>query len=278
MNFLLSSTKADFNRGLGNVSYIYIRELLEPNIMSKRLTNEEFIEKAKKVHGDKYIYLENTYTKSDVPVKVVCPNHGEFLQVAGDHLRGFGCSACTGKRRLTTEQFIEKANKVHLSIYDYSKTIYVSSNKPVTIVCKKHGDFVIKPTYHLYGTKNGCPKCCYSKGEVAVRCWLEDRGIDFIPQAKFPNCVNPLTGKQLKFDFFIQQYNLCIEVDGIQHQSGKHYLRGRCLDLPDISIRDEAKNRFCLSNGIQLNRLPWLGDKDSLIKQLENIFKQLNKQ
>lgn len=254
---------------------IYIRELLEPNIMSKRLTNEEFIEKAKKVHGERFIYLEDTYIKSDVPIKVVCREHGMFKQVAGDHLRGFGCSACTGKRRLTTEQFIEKANKVHSNRYDYNKTVYVSSNQPLTITCKKHGDFVIKPNYHLYGTKNGCPRCCYSKGEVAVQDWLETNNIKYIPQAKFPGCVNPLTNKQLKFDFYIKTHNLCIEVDGIQHQSGKHYLRGKCLDMPDVSIRDAAKNEYCISAGISLHRLPWLGNKENLISQLKNIFQTI---
>lgn len=243
--------------------------------MSRKLTNEEFIEKAKRVHGDKFIYSQDTYSKSSVPIKVICPEHGLFQQVAGDHLRGFGCSACSGKRRLTTEQFIEKANKVHSNRYSYDKTNYISSNQPVTITCKKHGDYTIKPNYHLYGTKNGCPKCCYSKGEVAIQDWLERSNIAFTPQAKFIGCVNPLTNKQLRFDFYIKAYNLCIEVDGLQHQSGKHYLRGKCLDMPDISLRDRAKDEYCRSAGITLERLPWLGNKEVLIEQLENIFKQL---
>lgn len=240
--------------------------------MSKRLTNEEFIEKAKKVHGERFVYLEDTYFKSDVPIKVICQEHGLFNQVAGDHLRGFGCSTCTGKRRLTTEQFVEKANKVHSNRYNYDKTDYISSNQLVIITCKKHGDFIIKPSYHLYGTKNGCPRCCYSKGEAAVQDWLEKNNIAFIPQAKFVGCVNPLTNRQLRFDFYIETYNMCIEVDGIQHQSGKHYLRGRCLDMSDVLIRDTAKNQYCASAGINLHRLPWLGNKENLISQLKSIF------
>lgn len=241
--------------------------------MSKRLTNEEFIEKAKRVHGDRFIYLEDTYTKSSVPIKVICPEHGLFNQIAGDHLRGFGCSACSGKRRLTTEQFIEKANDVHSNRYSYEKTEYVSSNQPVIIECQKHGEFSIKPNYHLYGTKNGCPKCCYSKGEAAVADWLTSNNILFVSQAKFQGCVNPLTNKQLRFDFYLETYNLCIEVDGVQHQAGKHYLRGRCLDLSDVSIRDKAKNDYCQSSGIRLIRLPWIGNKKILIQELETIFK-----
>lgn len=253
---------------------MYIRQLLIPGVMSRRLTNGEFIEKARRVHGDKYEYTERTYTTSSVPIRVICPLHGEFQQVAGDHLRGFGCSACSGKRRLTTDQFIEKAQRVHLGRYDYSRVNYISSNTPVTILCPKHGEFSIKPTFHLYGTQNGCGKCCYSKGEVFVADWLTGRGVEFARQVKFPGCKNPKTGHQLRFDFYIPALNLCIEVDGLQHQAGKHFMRGKCLDVSDVVRRDAEKTRFCEEAGIGLERVPWLGNRTTLASQLERIFNQ----
>ena len=47
--------------------------------MSKRLTTEEFIEKARKIHGDKYDYSKVEYKSATEKVIIICPIHGEFL-------------------------------------------------------------------------------------------------------------------------------------------------------------------------------------------------------
>ena len=60
--------------------------------------------------------------------------------------------------RLTTEQFIEKATQLHNNIYSYEKTNYVNSHTKVTIICKVHGEFSMKPNNHLSGNQ-GCPIC-----------------------------------------------------------------------------------------------------------------------
>jgi hypothetical protein len=63
--------------------------------------------------------------------------------------------------KLTQEKFLEKARAVHGDTYDYSKTVYTHSMKPVTIVCKKHGEFR-QPAYsHIRG--EGCRKCGYEE-------------------------------------------------------------------------------------------------------------------
>jgi len=60
---------------------------------------------------------------------------------------------------LTKEQFIQKSKDVHGSKYSYEKTIYVNMRKPITIICKKHGEFKQSPMNHL--KTEGCPKCGY---------------------------------------------------------------------------------------------------------------------
>jgi hypothetical protein len=60
---------------------------------------------------------------------------------------------------LTKEQFTKKANEIHNSKYSYEKTIYVNMRKPITIICKKHGEFKQSPMNHL--KTEGCPKCGY---------------------------------------------------------------------------------------------------------------------
>lgn len=62
--------------------------------MSKKLTTEEFIEKARKIHGNKYDYSKVVYVNSQTKVCIICPIHGEFWQRPNDHLNGYGCNKC----------------------------------------------------------------------------------------------------------------------------------------------------------------------------------------
>ena len=122
-------------------------------------TTEEFIEKAKKVHGDKYDYSKVEYVNSSSKVKIICPKHGIFEIIPNDHLRGVGCSVCYGNKNKTNEEFIKEAKKVHGDKYDYSKVEYVNNKTKVCIICPKHGEFWQTPKNHLNG--QGCIKCSY---------------------------------------------------------------------------------------------------------------------
>lgn len=132
---------------------------------------EEFIEKAIKVHGNKYDYSKVDYHGSQVKVRIICHEkdengieHGEFLQTPQGHLRGNTCPKCANKTRgrffrNTRDKFIEKAKEIHGDKYDYSKVEYVNANTKVCIICPIHGEFWMIPINHIYQQKQGCPKC-----------------------------------------------------------------------------------------------------------------------
>ena len=128
----------------------------------KKLNTESFIVKAKEIHGDVYDYSKVVYINAHANIVIICKSHGSFEQTPTGHLRGSGCRTCghetTGKkRRLNTERFIVKAQKIHGDMYDYSKVDYVKSNENVIIICKKHGEFEQQPLNHLM--KRGCVDC-----------------------------------------------------------------------------------------------------------------------
>lgn len=75
-------------------------------------------------------------------------------------------------RKLTTEEWVIKANIVHKNTYDYSKVIYVKSTEKVLICCKIHGDFEQQANCHLQG--QGCPKCRYIKSSKSKTLTQED--------------------------------------------------------------------------------------------------------
>ena len=88
----------------------------------RKLTTQEFIEKAKKIHGDKYDYSKVEYIKSGLKVCIICPKHGEFWQIANSHLQGQGCPECNSRNKpITKEYFVQQAIKIHGNRYDYSK-------------------------------------------------------------------------------------------------------------------------------------------------------------
>lgn len=134
--------------------------------MGKKVTTEDFVSKAKEIHGDKYDYSKVQYINSSTKVEIICPKHGSFWQTPNSHLSGQGCPECNGGIRLTKEKFIEKANKLHNFKYDYSKVMYVNSTTKVCIICPEHGEFWQLPSNHIHSSHpRGCPKC---KGGVKI--------------------------------------------------------------------------------------------------------------
>lgn len=128
----------------------------------RKLTTEDFIEKATKSHGDKYSYGNSDYVDSKTKVCIICPEHGEFWQIPANHLFGKGCPKCgIEKKRLSqssnADEFINKAIKLHGLKYDYSNVVYVTCEDKVEIVCPKHGNYYQTPSSHLSGS--GCPEC-----------------------------------------------------------------------------------------------------------------------
>ena len=128
----------------------------------RKRTNEEFIEDARKIHGDKYDYSKVQYKDVRTPVTIICPKHGEFCQTPDSHLQGAGCSKCSHERigemsRSSKEWFLTKAHEVHGDRYDYSKVDYRGSSVKICIICKEHGEFWQAPNIHIKG--HGCPLC-----------------------------------------------------------------------------------------------------------------------
>ena len=130
--------------------------------MGKRITTEEFIERARKVHGDKYDYSKICYKTTHTNVSIICPIHGVFEQTASSHLQGHGCPKCaieinSSKQRLGLNAFLKKSVEVHGNKYDYSKVNYINNSTKVCINCPIHGEFWQRPDKHLSG--RGCWKC-----------------------------------------------------------------------------------------------------------------------
>ena len=136
----------------------------------KKLTTEEFIERARKVHGNKYDYSKVNYVNAKTKVCIICPIHGEFWQTPDLHLQGGGCSLCSGKIQLSENEFTRRANLVHNNKYDYSKVNYINYHTKICIICPIHGEFWQEPANHLCG--KGCRKCSRNSYNYKTDEWI----------------------------------------------------------------------------------------------------------
>lgn len=130
------------------------------------MNTQDFINKAKSIHGDKYDYSKTEYVNSKTKVCIICPEHGEFWQVSKDHTSGCGCPKCYETRRgaslkLKTDDYIKRVKEVHGDKYDYTKVEYKNSDTKICIICPEHGEFLMNPRNHLKG--QGCPTCANLK-------------------------------------------------------------------------------------------------------------------
>lgn len=139
---------------------------------AKQLTTEQFVAKARKVHGDLYDYSQVVYTHNKVPVDIMCPTHGLFKQKPNDHLCGTQCPKCATNAPLTTEEFITNAQRVHGKRYDYSKAVYKGVKHKLAILCPKHGEFLQTPDSHVH-QQNGCPRCRINNFSKEAIKWLD---------------------------------------------------------------------------------------------------------
>lgn len=152
--------------------------------MGKKLTTEEFIEKAKLIHGNKFDYSKVEYVNTSEKVCIICPKHGEFWQRPNDHLSGYGCKKCATENNkkcqiFTLSEVISMAKKVHGEKYDYSQSVYFGMNEKMYIICPIHGGFWQTPANHIHGGK-GCKKCGHIKRWDAIGRTTKD---DFISSA-----------------------------------------------------------------------------------------------
>lgn len=127
-----------------------------------RITHEEFIKECGEVHRGFYSYIDTTYTGIKNKIKILCPKHGVFYQIAEIHRDGAGCRKCStstnSKARTRSHVEILRLFKLkHGDRYDYKNASSDGCGKKVAIICKEHGVFLQAPGKHIAG--QGCPKC-----------------------------------------------------------------------------------------------------------------------
>ena len=221
----------------------------------------------KEIHGDVYDYSLVKYVSKRNKVSIICRKHGIFHQSPIHHLRGSGCPDC-GKLKMSLslvkdkKLFLSECSTVHSNYYDYSKVKFESLQDKIKIICPIHGEFLQRAYSHKEGY--GCKNCNISKGEKRIELFLLNNNIKYEYNRHFESCRNKNT---LPFDFYLPDFETCIEYDGIQHfESIEHF--GGEHKLNYQKKLDSIKNIWCSNMGINLIRISY-----KKYSEIENILK-----
>lgn len=243
--------------------------------LQKTMSVNSFIQKVLLIHNHKYDYSLVKYESSHKKIKIICPTHGIFEQTPNSHMNGNGCKQCSNlilwdnRDKITTELFIEKSLSLFSECnYDYSLVDYINPTTKVKIICPIHGTFEKTPNIHI-SKRQGCPKCKKSKGEKEIIKYFIKNNISYKDEVTFNECFYK---NKLKFDFYLKEYNLCIEFDGEQHFKPIGVFGGD-KKLSENQIRDHIKNEYCKENNINLLRIRY--DEYDIIDEI--LDKKINR-
>lgn len=284
-NNLYDYSLSDFTKGVMNKIKVICREhgmwevTLDnhstkksgcPKCNGKKWDLGDFINEAKKIHMGRYDYSDAIFINQNTKLKIKCLEHGMFEQTPHHHIfQKQGCFKCgrkkSSEKHIKSPQYLEQqARKIHFEDYQYNWDTYVGYLKIMDIECPKHGLFKQTIANHIQG--QGCPTCRKSKGELKIRKWLIEHQIEFISQKKFNGCVNPNTGYNLLFDFYIPSKNTCVEFDGEQHFRPCKRFGGES-QFGKIKHLDYIKDEYCVENNINILRIPY-----TKIKTIDNLL------
>ena len=190
------------------------------NQESKRLSNEDWILKAKKVHGNKFDYSKTNYVNSTTRVTIICPDHGEQIMFPHTHIEGYGCSECAkisvgDKNMFTQQEFLERVK--HIPNLSFEKTQYTGKRKSVIATCNIHGDYETTAEVLLKG--HGCKKCASEKLSVnkiwSTSGFIEKATLIHGDKYDYSNVI--YTGTFNKVDILCKKHNLIFSQTPASH-------------------------------------------------------------
>ncbi len=231
--------------------------------MSKKKTHSEYIAEVQLITSN--IEVIGQYIGANIKIRHRCKvcEH-KWDAKPNTILSGRGCPECAKHQRAksntkTHEQFVVEVAIKNPNIEVIGE--YINANTNIMHRCTVCGhEWMIRPSHALHGL--GCPSCQETSGEQRVKQWLIINDVEYEYQKRFSDCKNQ---RMLPFDFYLPNYNCCIEYDGAQHfrevdlWGGQEYLSQR-------QFNDQIKNDYCKKNNIYLIR----------IRYDEDIYQVLN--
>lgn len=240
---------------------------IEKTSKSKNKNADDYIKLLKEKNINYIIPIEE-YKKSKTPILHKCLRHNVVWETTPDNvLSGHGCIECgkeksSEERLKKNERYKEELNDKKINIISIEE--YKGSHVPILHRClKDNHEWKARPANVLNG--KGCPICSKSKGEIEIANILDENNIRYEREKRFKDCRDK---KPLPFDFYLPDYNICIEYDGMQHYKPIKYFGGEKQFLYRIN-HDDIKTKYCEDNNIILIRISY---KDNINEKLNTFL------
>ena len=198
-----------------------------------------------------------------------CPYCGKIFEAQIQHIRNGGVKSCGCQRLygLASPNYPEdKRNVLDLTgqHFGYWTVLYPVGQKEEYsnrsmywhCRCRCGAEKDVSSQSLCSGTSLSCG-CFHSYGEQKIRQGLNDLKINYVTEKIFKDCFNPKTQQYLRFDFYLPNYNCCIEYDGEQHfreYSSSWFYKD---SLQERQEKDSIKNNWCQKHNISLIRIPY---------------------
>ena len=210
-----------------------------------------------------YTLLEDVYVNNRTKMNMICSN-GHHIKMTFDSIRsGKKCRQCSGSQK---HEYDEVKNNIESQGYKLLSDSYISNKHYLDLQCPKGHEYKVKYNHWITGAR--CPKCRESKGERSIYKLLEEYNITYIREYRFNECKDINT---LPFDFYLPDFNTCIEFDGEQHYASCDFYGGD--EAYEIrKLHDNIKTSYCINNNIKLIRIPYW----DYCNICEIILKELN--
>lgn len=230
----------------------------------QRRTHEEYVIEVAKINSN--INVIGKYINARKPILHQCKiDNYQWIAAPTNILNGHGCPICAGYKKKTHEEYVKELADINCDIEVIGE--YIDSLTPILHKCKVDGyEWTARPSALLYG--EGCPKCKTSKGEKAIANWLNNKNILYDSQYTFNDCKDK---NMLPFDFYLPDYNLCVEYQGKQHYEPVGYFGGEekfCIQ----QRHDQIKRDYCANNNILLFEIPYFKDINKELEDLYNLI------
>lgn len=197
----------------------------------------------------------------------------QWMAYPSNTLNGKGCKKCADKNnadmlRRSHDTYVSQVQNINNSVVVLGK--YINARTPIKHKCKIcEYEWETSPDSILHG--HGCPRCIESNGEKDINEYLSMHSIKFIRQYTFVDCKNI---KVLPFDFYLPEYDMCIEYDGTQHFEPVEFFGGQKSFEATVK-RDAIKTNYCISNDIMLIRIKYDEDVTEILDKYFNNLKKL---
>ena len=195
----------------------------------------------------KGICLSDVYIHNKSPLKWKCGKCEHIFQNSFKNVKYLEnwCPCCSGKLNnniCVARKIAEERGGLCLS------TVYKNNKTNLTWKCGKC-NHIWEARLDRVKTETWCPKCNQSYGEKKISNSLTLLNINYKQECVFD------TLKNRRFDFYLHEFGMLIEFDGIQHFQINGIYTPNKDSLEKTQNKDVEKTLFCIRNNIKLLRI-----------------------